>query len=669
MTNNGGTQYDAPANSADRLLQDGMAFEQQGRLDEALEHYEAAARQAPDLARAHFYRGNLLLDRGHAQQALEAYAKAIAFKPGSAGTHYNIGNAKRALGRQEEAVLAYRKAIALKPDFSDAYAALGDVLKDLGCKEEALSSYRNAVEVTPEHAGAHFDLAFALYEWGRLEESAASFRRALEIQPDMLDVLGCLGVVLIGLKQFGAAADCFRKALDIQPRSAQAHNNLGSALKDLGQIEDALLSFRQALEIQPDLLEAHSNLLLTHNFLAGQSDTALLEEARRFGALVAQSARPSNNWSCQPEPGRCLRVGLVSADLRAHPVGYFLENVLAALADQGAQRLVFFAYSGSPVQDEVTDRIKTHCHSWHAVHEMSDEMLDQRIRQDGIDILIDLSGHTGDNRLPLFAWKPAPIQVSWLGYFATTGVAAMDYLIADPWTLPLSEAGNFTETIWRLPQTRLCFTPPAVALEVSPLPALSNGYVTFGCFNNLAKMDDAVVALWAQILIRVPTSRLFLMAAQLADASTRQQVARRFGMHGIAADRLILQRAVPRAQYLAAYQYVDIALDPFPYTGGATTAEALWMGVPVLTLEGKSFLSRQGVGLVVNAGLPDWVATDSSDYLARATQHASDLRRLAELRRGLRQQVLASPIFDAPRFAHHFEDALRAMWHKWCETR
>jgi protein O-GlcNAc transferase len=261
------------------------------------------------------------------------------------------------------------------------------------------------------------------------------------------------------------------------------------------------------------------------------------------------------------------------------------------------------------------------------------------------------------------------VQLSWLGYFATTGVAAVDYFIADPWTLPPDQEAYFTEKIWRLPETRLCFTPPKADVAVGPLPALSNGYVTFGSFNNLSKMNDAVVTLWAQVLHAVPGSRLFLKYQQLAEASVRQSTCERFAVHGISPGRLIFEDYVPRANYLAAYQRVDIALDPFPFPGGTTTVEALWMGVPVLTLAGERFLSRQGVGLLMNAGLPEWVASDPRDYVARAVAHAGDLQDLASLRNGLRQQVLASPIFDSPRFARHFEAALRTMWQKWCDAQ
>jgi predicted O-linked N-acetylglucosamine transferase (SPINDLY family) len=383
--------------------------------------------------------------------------------------------------------------------------------------------------------------------------------------------------------------------------------------------------------------------------------------------LAARNAHPFTNWSNTPEIGRRLRVGLLSGDLRSHPVGFFVESILAALAANASGQLQLMVYSTNFLTDGVTERIKATCHGWRCVAGLTDRSLAQLIRDDGIDILIDLSGHTAYNRLPMFAWKPAPVQVSWLGYFATTGVAAMDYLIADPWTLPQSEESNFTEKIWRMPETRLCFTAPDVDTQVAASPALANGYITFGCFNNLAKMNDAVVALWARILVAMPDSRLLLKAKQLGEASVRARTFERFAAQGIAADRLVPDSYSAREHYLKAYRQIDIALDPFPFTGGTTTAEALWMGVPVLSLTGESFIARQGIGLLMNAGLPDWIAADADDYVARAVRHASDVQRLATLRSGLRQQVLHSPIFDAPRFARHFEAALRGMWTHWCD--
>lgn len=442
--------------------------------------------------------------------------------------------------------------------------------------------------------------------------------------------------------------------------------NLGVVFKDLGQLDQALVSIRRALEIDPDYAMAYDNLLFIHNYLGDRPPSAMLEEARYYGAVVAKTASPYSAWPNPTEPDRCLRVGMVSGDLCNHPVGYFLVGVLEALTLQAANRIELFGYANRSSDDETGNRIRACCRGWHSVIGLPDNTLAQLIHEDGIDILIDLAGHTAHNRLPVFAWKPAPIQVSWLGYFATTGVAEMDYFIADPWTLPDSEEMYFSERIWRLPETRLCFTPPEAEVEVGPLPALSAGHVTFGCFNNLTKMSDAVVALWSRVLANVPNSHLFLKSQQIREVSVRKDIAKRFAAHGIDASRLLLDEYVPRANYLAAYQQVDIGLDPFPYPGGTTTVEALWMGVPVLTLAGERFLSRQGVGLLMNAGLPEWVASSPDDYVARAVAHAGNLERLSAQRNDLRQQVMASPIFDAKRFALHFEAALRGMWQEWC---
>jgi protein O-GlcNAc transferase len=693
----------SPGLSADDLLAQGMALEQQGQAQEALLRYDQAIALAPDLARAHFNRGSILLDRGDAQDALGAFTKAVQYKPDSAGAHFNIGAAHARLAQHEAAARAYRRALAFKPEFVEAEVALGAALEELGQDEAAVESYHRALKIKPGHAQARekqvdllkrlgrsselviayrqmleldpdnvdiiYSLGLVLHHLGQLRDAAIHLQRAAELKPDFVNTHCHLGDIFMGLRLFDEAAASYSRALQLEPQNAEVHHNLGAAFKELDQLDDALKSYRDALAIKPDFPIAQSNLLLTQHFLSSLSPEQLRNEALRFGEMVSRLAPAPVSLRNHVDPDRRLRVGFVSADLRSHPVAYFIESVLAALSTEAAGRLALFAYSNSVETDDVTERLKTHLQGWYLTVAQPDEVLAKRIRDDEIDILIDLSGHTGKNRLPVFAWKAAPVQISWLGYFATTGVAAIDYLIADPWTLPESEEGNFTEKILRLPETRLCFTPPAFDVDITPLPALRNGYLTFACFNSLSKMNDDVVALWARILNAVPGSRLHLVAPRNQEVRVRRSVAGRFAVHGITADRLIVQDAVPRAAYLAAYQQVDIALDPFPYTGGTTTAEALWMGVPVLTLAGKSFLSRQGVGLLMNAGLPELVAEDADDYVRRAVSHASDLPRLASLRAGMREQVLASPLFDAPRFARHFEEALRNAWRKWCEAQ
>jgi protein O-GlcNAc transferase len=625
-----------PEKSAEQFLEHGMQMEQQGMLDDALRCYDSAIGLRPELARAHFNRGNILLDRGDAQNALHAYTQAAKYHPDSAGTHFNLGAAYVRLDRQQDAVSAYRRAITLKPDFADAHLALGSELDDLGEKESAVVCYRRALEFRPDFVEGHIRLANVLTQIpGQLTAAVASYRQALALQPDTVPVL----------------------------------TNLACALKDLGELNSALDCIRKALELDPNYALAHNNLLFIHNYLGDQSASLMLADARRFGEVAARSAHPFTHWPNSPDPERPLRVGFVSGDLCIHPVGHFVEAVFAALSAQAHHRLELLAYPTSPCYDDVSRRIQTFCDGWHSVADLSDEALARRIREDHIDILIDLSGHTAHNRLTMFAWRPAPVQASWLGYFATTGLPTIDYFIADHWTLPASEEAFFTEQIWRLPQTRLCFTVPDPVLEVGPLPALSNGHLTFGCFNNLTKMNDVVVATWAKILNLLPGSRLCLKYKQIAEVSMRQSICNRFAAHGIAADRLTLEEFVPRGDYLASYQGIDIALDPFPYPGGTTTIESLWMGVPVLTLAGERFLSRQGVGILMNAGLPGWIAKDAEDYVKRAVSYAKDWPGLASQRATLRAQVLASPLFDATRFAAYFADMAHGMWEKWCVTQ
>lgn len=570
-------------------------------------------------------------------------------------------------GHYAELEAKMRLLVELYPKSPFVWKLMGAVLHMQG--KEALHAMRKTAELFPEHADAHNNLGNVLRDLGQLDEAAVSYRKALLIAPNLAEAHSNLGIVLWDLGQLDEAAMSYRRALVIAPDLAEAHSNLGLVLWDLGHLDEAVERHRIALGIKPDFAEAHGHILFTHNYLSGQSSEALLSEARRYGKLVEEKAKPYSHWPNVPDANRCMRVGFVSGDLRNHPVGHFIEGILTALASDASSSLELFAYLTSFQSDDLTNRIKACCFGWHSVVGLSDERLAGQIREDRIDILIDLAGHTAHNRLPMFAWKPAPIQVSWLGYFATTGVETIDYLIADPWTLPETEECNFTEKIWRLPETRLCFTAPDLNVEVLPLPALGNGFITFGCFNNLTKMNDAVVALWARILIALPDSRLFLKARQFRQATVRQNVVDRFTAKGVHANRLILEGYSSRTDYLAAYNRVDIALDPFPFTGGTTSVEGLWMGVPVLTLKGERFLSRQGVGILMNVKLPEWIASDEDDYVDRAVWHAGNLQRLSSLRNGLRQQVLASPIFDAQRFASNFEAAMRGMWLRWCNEQ
>lgn len=644
----------------------GITLKNLSLLGEAATSCRRALEIRPDYAEAYNNLAASLIDMDLMDEAEASCRRALEIRPDYAEAHCNLGIIFKSLGRLDESEASYRKSLEINPNYAETHNNLGIILQMVGRLDEAAASCRRALEIRSDYAEAYNNLGVVLVDMGKLDEAVTSYRRALEIKPDYAEAYNNIGNILNEFGWLDEAEISFRRAIEIRPDYAEAHNNLSGTLKDMGRVGEAEAIIRKALEIKPDYFKAHSNMLFMLSYSPTSNPTCCFDEALRYGQKVTSKVRyPFSRWLCEKTPSR-LRIGLVSGDFRNHPVGFFLENLLTHI---DLESVVLIAYSTAYESDALTERIKPYFAVWRQVTGYDDGAAANLIHEDGVHVLLDLSGHTRRNRLPIFAWKPAPIQVSWLGYFATTGVAEIDYLIADPWTLLTSEEVYFTEKVWRLPETRLCFTPPDVSIEISPLPVLENGYITFGCFNNLTKMNDDVVALWSRVLESVKNSRLFLKAKQLNSASVKQQTLERFAAHGVTADRLILEGAESRDKYFAAYHKVDIALDPFPFPGGTTSVESLWMGVPVLTLGGARFLSRQGVGIMMNAGMSEWVAYNVDDYLTFAVSHAEDRNRLSILRSTLRQHMLSSPMMDGLRFAKNFEVALRNMWYIWEENQ
>lgn len=560
-------------------------------------------------------------------------------------------------GRYEELESRARSLLHLYSDSGVVWKLLGLSLQMQG--KDALSVMQKAAELLPNDAEAHGNLAAVLQVRGQLEAAVTSGRRALQIRPDFAEAHNNLGSALKKLGQLDAAVVSYRRALQLKPDFAEAHNNLGNALKELGQNDEALASYRRALEIKPDFAEVQTNLLFTLNYADHPSENCL-EEARKYGRMVDKKvASRFSSWQCADQPER-LRVGIVSGDMHNNPVGYFLETLLVQL---DPARIELIAYPTDMQVDALTTRIKPCFTAWKPLLGLSDATAARQIHADGVHVLLDLSGHTPNNRLPVFAWKPAPVQATWLGYIATTGVAEMDYILGDKWMLPDGEEHHFVEKGWRLPGAHSCLSPPKEDIKIEELPALRNQSITFGTLNRSAKMNARVVACWAQILNEIPNSRLYLNMSNLRDEALRKIVIDRYAAHGIAADRLILEATIGRVAALNSYNRIDIALDPFPYPGGTTSYEALWMGVPILTMRGSNYISHLGESIMHNAGLPDWIAANEEDYIAKVVAYSADLADLAKLRSSLRARVLASPLFDAPRFARDFEDALWGMWY------
>lgn len=640
----------------------GNALKDLGQLDAAVESYRRALEIDPNIAEIHSNLGAVLHELQRLDAAVASHRRALEINPNYAAAHNNLGNSLKEIGQLDEAVASYRRALTIQPDYAEAFNNLAIALQTLGQFEEAIANYRRALMLQPEFFEAYNNLGHAFKNIGQFEAAISCCRKALEIKPDYADAHNNLGLAIQAAGQFNAAVASYRHAVEVKPDCVDAYNNLGNALKDLGEIDDAIASFRRALEIKPDYALVHSNLLLTLNYRANQPVSACISAASEFGRLVSQRvSQPFSSWRFLSGPGR-LRVGMVSGDFRNHPVGYFLEGLLEQV---DFSRVELLAYPTHFQTDELTARIKPHFAAWKPLYGLGDEAAARMIYSDGVHVLLDLAGHTAKNRLPLFAWKPAPVQASWLGYFATTGVAEMDYLLADEVSVPEALQSQFTERIWYLPDTRWCFTPPAVDVSVAVPPAFENGYPTFGCFQNLAKVGEEVMRVWARTMAAVPQSRLRWQCRQFDDATVTAQCLERLRQHGIDTARVTLHGKQSRRDYLLAHNEVDFILDTFPFAGGTTTCEALWMGVPTLSLAGDTLVARQGASILAAAGLPEWVAASENEYVEKAANFARDLPRLAQLRAELRARVLASPLYDAPRFARNFEVALWGMWQQW----
>lgn len=637
----------------------GTAIVMQDRAADALAPLEKAAELLPHDTETHVSLGNLLHELGHLTEAEKCYRQLIDKVPRHVDAHRLLGITLRDRGELVLAEASCRSALELKSGSAEALSNLGSILWMQGRTDEAEQCYRQTLTMRPRLAEAHYDLATLLSSQFRYAEAETSFRRALELKPDYVPALNNLGIALSATGRHAEAEAVLQRALQLKPGQTDLRCNLSVALDGQGRAGEADACLQATIDADPLNYRARSMRLFNLNYTVHHAAAYRVDQARQFGEALRTNAAYSD-WQYPASPTR-LRVGLVSGDFCNHPVGYFLESLVAHV---DPARVELYAYPTAPQQDELTARIRPAFAAWHSIVGISDEAAAQRIHDDGVHLLIDLSGHTAGNRLPVFARRPAPVQVSWLGYFATTGVSQMDYLIADPVSVYDEEFDQFTETIWYLPETRLCFTPSLASPPVAPLPAIRNEYITFGCFQNISKIADNVLALWSKILTALPNARLRMQCREIGYPTSRELLLTRMRSHGIDDKRLSLHGRVERHAYLASYNEVDIVFDTFPYPGGTTTCEALWMGVPTLTLAGDSLLGRQGASLLTVAGLPDWIANDEASYLAQAIARTQDLAALAALRTGLRDQVKDSPLFDAPRFARHFEDALWGMWQR-----
>lgn len=588
------------------------------------------------------------------QCCLNSPAKPTPPPLSSADTWHRQGCAHEEAGRSLEAVVCYRSALAADPRHLRTLVNLGTLLKQLRRWEEAESCYMRALEIAPDFAEIHMNLGNVRKALQRHDDAVLCYQRALQLNPDLADAHYNLGSTLADLGRLRESLASLHTALRLQPHFPEVLHALGHALKLQGDGEASLAALRQGLSLAPEFSLLHSDLLMVMHYTPSQSSADIFAEACAYGKrFPARAAR-------KPAAGKTgpVRVGFVSGDLRNHPVGYFTESVFKAL-DPTACTL--YAYHTTREEDALSVRIKPLFREWRTIGHLDTASAADLIRRDHLDLLIDLGGHTdGGRNLPICAHRPAPVQATWLGYANTTGLPAMDYIIADPVTLPEQEADRYTEQVVRLPETYLCFTPPTEDVPVTPPPVLVNGYVTFGNFSNPIKINEAVIRCWGELLRNMPTARLMLKHEAFGATDEQDRYISLFNHLGVNRERVIFSGKSPRQEYLAAYGAVDCILDTFPFPGGTTTGEALWMGVPTLTLaQSRGMYGHHGELFMKTVGLDDWVAYAETEYLARAHHLCTTPDSLVHLRSQLRSRFLTSPLCDADRFARHLLEAFR----------
>lgn len=609
------------------LVNLGEAYLAIRKFNEASQSFQSAIQINPKNPHAHSCLGMALRNNGSQDLALDAFQSAATLDSGNAFTWCNLGASLQEAGQPDEAVQAFRKADALSPRDPDIQTNLGTALAAIGATEEAHRAFQNAIFLNPRNSAAYNNLGNLFLKTGSPE----------------------------------AAIEAFQKALELEPDRAELHNNLGNAFKQSGRIEEAIESYTRTIRKFKNYPEAHSNLLFCMHYSARHDALTIRDAHVRWNQNQAKRLMPSQlKHPNHRDPHKPLRIGYVSADFRNHPVARFL---LPLLQNHDKKLFEIHAFMCSRERDHETSRLQSSADHWHDISSASDEEASSLIRRNQIDVLVDLALHSAGNRMLVFARKPAPVQVTWLAYAGTSGLNTMNHRISDPYLdPPSSDCAEYTESTIRLPHTFWCYQP---ALEIAPgaPPANSNGYVTFGCFNNFCKVNQEVLKLWAELLASVPFSRLHLHAP--TDEVIRSRI---LEFLRVDPSRVRFFANTSPGNYFEQFHGIDIALDPFPFGGGTSSCDALWMGVPVVTLKGPTAVGRGGTSILSNIGLQELAADSEEDYLRIATALAGESPRLAELREKLRSRMRCSPLMDAPEFARAMEAAYRQMWHSWSST-
>lgn len=674
----------------------GIAFHSQGRFDEALCSYQKALQLKPDYVEALANLANTLHAQGRTQEALLYYQKALEAKKDLPEVYNQLGNIFYGQGKLDSAIGCFQYALQIDPTSAEYYSNLGKTLTEQGELDKGIACYQKVIDLVPSSAIAYNNLGSALGDGGRFTEAQTCLRRALELKPDLAEAYGNLGNILKDQGRLTEAETCLRRALELKPDLAGAHGNLGIILKDQGRLTEAEASLRRALELTPDHFKsytnlaalfiaqgllceaesclrqtlelnpndrtAHSNLLFVLNYHPDKSAEAIFEAYqeydKHFGIPYRDEWRMHGN---SKNTNRRLKVGYISPDFHQHSVRHSLEPLLA---NHDRELMEVYAYAEISKEDMVTSRYKGCVEHWVPTRGMSDAVLAERIRADAIDILVDLTGQTAKNRLGVFARKPAPVSVSWIGCGYTTGLTAIDYYLTDSAMAPDGSEELFSEKPWRLPSPGFTYRPAEGMGQVNPLPAAELGHVTFGTLTRAIRINHRTIRVWSEILKRVAGSRLVIDSSNFKDAATQTALAEKFSAYSISRERLEIGFHSPPWDVLRS---IDIMFDCFPHNSGTTLVESLYMGVPFVTLSGRPSVGRIGASVLEAVEHPEWIAKTEDEYVEIAVALASNLPQLAALRAGLREEMETGPIMDEQAFARKLEAAYKEMFAIWCE--
>lgn len=636
------------------LFTEAVQFHRTGDVTRAEQLYRRVIAEENNHAAANSNLGVILADRGNLVQAEKFYRTALEVDPQFGDAYVNLGNLLAKLQRVDDAVAAYKSALSVSKPSERGTTLLIRLLFEVGRDDEVIELLQPLLQEHPTEAEGWHLLGLAHLRQGRVAEAVPLLKKAVELSPNRAQPHNSLGLALDAAGEPDASAAEFELAASLQPPSAEAFNNLAMIRVGEGRAPEAIALYQRSLQLSPQQPLVHSNLLLSMNYIADWPAGTMLAEHRRWAEQFADALQPVGPLH-RPRADGVLHIGYVSADFRGHPVAAYVEGVLAA-HDRNAFRTT--CYSTQFTRDAVTDRLQAAAGNWRDITRMTDQAAAELIRDDRVDILVDLGGHTSRNRLRVFARRPAPVQVTHFAYPNTTGLKAMDFRLTDGIADPPGSEALYVEKLVGLPDIAWCWRPPDEAPEVAPLPAGNAGPMTFGCLNNVAKMTEASIALWAKALHAIPDARLIVLGGKSHKAVEHVRAA--MTRHGVAERVEVLPRMSP-ADYYAAHHRIDLAFDTYPYNGGVTTCDALWMGVPVVSLVGTTYAARQGASILSNVGLPELAAKSGDEFVSVCTNWAADRDRLAATRAGLRDRLRASPLLDFQRFTRNLEAAYRRM--------